>query len=72
MTNDRYIPYVTAQGDTFDLLALAAYSDEMLSSAIIQANPDHCDVLIFDAGISLRIPVLDEVELPVSLPPWRR
>ncbi len=62
----------TIQGDTFDDLALVYYNDEKLASTIIQANPDYCDVLIFDEGIVLFIPDAPEAALPTSLPPWRR
>ena len=62
----------TAEGDTFDALALEYYNDEKLASTIIQANPDHCDTLIFEAGISLLIPDVSTVTLPETLPPWRR
>ena len=67
-----YNTYVTIEGDTFDALALAFYNNEKLASTIIQANPDYCDVLIFEAGISLKIPVATTVTPPESLPPWRR
>ena len=62
----------TVAGDTFDLLALDFYADEKAASAIIQANQDHCDVLIFDAGVVLNIPDEADVSLPETLPPWRR
>ena len=64
--------YVTVEGDTFDMLALKFYSNEKLASVIIQANPDYCDTLIFEAGIPLVIPDVIEATLPGSLPPWRR
>jgi len=64
--------HVTAGGDTFDTLALHYYNDEKLASAIIQANPDYCDMLIFDAGVTLIIPDVSTVTLPETLPPWRR
>lgn len=64
--------YVTVEGDTFDMLALTFYGQEKLASVIIQANPDYCDTLIFEAGIPLVIPDVAEVTLPESLPPWRR
>ena len=64
--------YITMAGDTFDGLALRFYNDEKLASTIIQANPDYCDTLIFEAGISLSIPVAAEVVMPETLPPWRR
>jgi phage tail protein X len=66
------IKYTTAEGDTFDTLALAAYNEERMSSVIIAENPDYADVVIFDAGVSLSIPVLETIETPETLPPWRR
>ena len=64
--------YITIEGDTFDALALRFYNDEKLASTIIQANPDYCDTLIFEAGISLTIPAAVAVVMPETLPPWRR
>lgn len=68
MANVHY----TAEGDTFDGLALLYFNDEKMSSAIIQANLDYCDTLIFEAGIPLNIPDVSTVTLPETLPPWRR
>lgn len=62
----------TIEGDTFDRLALEFYNDEKKASLIIGQNLDHCDTLIFEAGVELRIPIVDDVELPETLPPWRR
>ena len=64
--------YTTRDGDTFDSLALGFFGDEKLASAIMQANPDHCDTLIFSAGVVLTIPASVEVTMPETLPPWRR
>lgn len=64
--------YITVEGDTFDSLALLFYNDEKLASMIIQANPDHCDTLIFEAGVSLTIPEAAAAVMPQTLPPWRR
>lgn len=70
--NTEYMEHITVQGDTFDGLALVYYDDEKLASRIIAANLDYCDTLIFEAGVSLRIPVINTVEMPQTLPPWRR
>lgn len=67
-----YFEHTTVDGDTFDALALEYYNDEMAASQIIAANPDYCDTLIFEAGVVLRVPVIDGVEVPSTLPPWRR
>ena len=64
--------HITVEGDTFDGLALRYYKDERLASKIMQANPDYCDTLIFEAGILLQIPDNSTVEMPETLPPWRR
>lgn len=62
----------TIEGDTFDRLALEYYNDEKKASLIMSQNLDHCDTLIFEADVELRIPTVDDVELPETLPPWRR
>jgi hypothetical protein len=63
--------YVTMAGDTFDMISLDAYNDEFRSVEIIRANPQFAGIVVFDAGIKLRIPYLDEVASE-SLPPWKR
>lgn len=67
-----YVDILTVEGDTFDALALQHYSEETKASLIMQANPDHCGTLIFEAGVALRVPIVEDVELPETLPPWRR
>lgn len=64
--------YTTVDGDAFDALALLFYNDEKQASTIIRANPDHCDTLIFPAGVELTIPDVITVTAPETLPPWRR
>lgn len=64
--------HYTAEGDTFDSLALRYYYDEKMASAIIRENPDHGDTLIFEAGVPLTIPDAADVTIPETLPPWRR
>lgn len=67
-----YRDYTARQGDCFDLLAGQAYGQETMAGAIIAANPDFADVTAFEGGELLRIPVVDTVETPDTLPPWRR
>lgn len=67
-----YKTYMTKWGDAFDLLALKEYGEETLSKHIIEANPDYCDVLIFEESVPLLIPELDLTNTPATLPPWRR
>lgn len=67
-----YIDYIAQGGDTFDSIALAAYNEERMATTIITANPDLCDVLIFEGGERVQIPVVETVSTPDTLPPWRR
>ncbi|WP_422447798.1 tail protein X [Thermoanaerobacterium sp. DL9XJH110] len=67
----NYFEYITMQGDTFDMLALDAYNDEFKAHLIIQANPQYASVLVFDAGVKLKIPIIEQ-EAAATLPPWKR
>lgn len=67
-----YKEYTTREGDTFDALALEMYGAETLAHYIIDFNPDYADVLIFNANVALRLPIVEDAELPDTLPPWRR
>ena len=67
-----YNESVTVEGDTWDALALEFYDDEQKSTWIMGANLDYCDTLIFPADVRLKIPIVDDVETPDTLPPWRR
>lgn len=67
-----YKEYTTREGDTFDALALEMYGAETLAHYIIEFNPDYADVLIFEANVAIRLPIVEDAELPDTLPPWRR
>jgi len=67
----KYYKYKTLQGDTFDIIALDFYKDEKKASEIIKVNPQYADLLIFDAGVELKIPILNN-SAPSTLPPWKR
>lgn len=64
--------HITAEGDTFDLLALEYYDDEKQASAIMAANPEYYSTLVFEAGVVLIIPPVSTLIMPEPLPPWRR
>lgn len=68
----EWYEYTTNYGDTFDALALDLYNDETLSSEIIRENPHYADVLIFDAGVVLYLPVIENAEEITTKPPWER
>ena len=68
---DDYNLYEAVQGDTFDDIARQAYDDEHLASILLYANPDLADVLVFEGGEHILIPIISEVSSDL-LPPWRR
>lgn len=67
-----YRPYTCRAGDTFDLLAGQAYGEETMASVLIEANPDYADMVVFDGGEELSLPLVSTVSTPDTLPPWRR
>ena len=67
-----FIDYTCIRGDTYDALALKYYGNESMSTYIMDANPYYNNMVIFEGGETLKIPVLFDTELPESLPPWRR
>jgi phage tail protein X len=64
--------YYTVNGDTWDQIALDCYGEERTLGTLIAANPQHSDVVVFEAGVDLVIPDKSSVALPETLPPWRR
>jgi hypothetical protein len=67
-----YIEYTAQAGDTFDSIALVAYNEERMATTIIGANPVLGDVLIFEGGELVLIPIVEAATTPDTLPPWRR
>lgn len=62
--------YRTKQNDTFDKIAYDLYGDEKIASYIIDANPEHSDVIIFNEGVYLYLPKL-EIKETSTLPTWK-
>lgn len=59
-------------GETPDLIALEYYSNEFMASYILDANPNYQNVMIYEGGEELVIPVFDTVEDDSTLAPWRQ
>lgn len=68
----EYYEYETRQGDSFDELALQFYDNELQAHLIIDFNPQYSDVLIFEAGIVLKIPIYEDNKTAETLPPWKK
>lgn len=64
----------TIQGDTWDLIAKRQYGNELFMDALIKANVQHRDKVIFPAGVVLQVPEIDttSAEFEQNLPPWKR
>lgn len=62
--------YITKSGDTWDMVAKAAYNDESKIDTLMQANFPLLDYFIFPEGVRVRIPKLKESNQEV-LPEWR-
>jgi phage tail protein X len=63
--------YATVQGDTWDKIAWKVYGDEMQLHWLIEANPQHREIVIFPAGITLAVPDVVGETARAPLPPWR-
>lgn len=64
--------YRTRSGDTWDAIAYRALGSERHMHHMLDANPEHNYVALFDEGVELVVPDLPIEPLPSSLPPWRR
>lgn len=62
--------YRTIQGDTFDAVAYRLWGDEHLARLLMEANPEHLDILVFGAGVVLHVPSVSVGGGASGLPPW--
>lgn len=68
----RYYIHTARAGETWDEIAYSAYLEEREASRILKANIELADVVTFDGGEQIRVPIIDKVSTPKTLPPWRR
>jgi hypothetical protein len=68
----QFILHTTKAGERWDLLAWRYYGDSTDYSPIIVANPDVPIEPVFDAGISIAVPILQQSAVVTkNLPPWK-
>ena len=68
----QYILHITKAGERWDLLAWRYYGNPTDYNPIIMANPGVAIEPVFDAGISLAVPIVQKSTLvTVDLPPWK-
>jgi len=63
------LQYTTSSGDAFDSISWNLFRTEKYMSALILANPSYADVVNFDAGVTLTVPVVP-FQPNVSAVPW--
>lgn len=62
--------YKTKSGDTWDVIAKEVYGSEYHADVLMAANPQEIDTFIFNAGVELSTPALEE-ERDGLMPPWK-
>lgn len=63
--------YISAQGDTWDIISFKQYGTEKEVATLIEANPAWRNAVIFPANARLTIPDID-TQQRAPAPPWRR
>lgn len=63
--------YTTSQGDTWDMIAYQQLGSTDYTDRLVSANLEHIGTFLFPAGITLRLPEIEE-KTDSSLPPWKR
>lgn len=63
--------YTTILGDTFDQIAYNQYGDSKLINPLMRANREYIGTVIFNAGIVLNIPIVEDKK-NANIAPWRR
>ena len=67
---DKYTDYTASQGDTWSDIAYRYYGDGMAFTPIIRANRAYSDVLTFDGGELIHVPVQTAEPLMTVIEPW--
>ena len=62
--------YSPPSGDTWDMIAKEVYGSEYHADVLMAANAAHIETFIFQAGVELSTPALEE-ERNGLLPPWK-
>lgn len=60
-----------AIGDTWDMLALDYYDEEMLAPLLLRYNPSLDSIVVFEDNMEIVVPIIDE-STAASLPVWRQ
>jgi len=75
MAQTQFLTHITRAGERWDSLAWIYYHDATLFGPIVQTNPQIPIEAVFEAGMTIGVPILtvDETAAdPTDLPPWKR
>ena len=73
MSRPQFIEHTTNAGERWDLVAWQYYGDAARYSIIIMANPGVPIEPVFEAGVTLAIPIIEQqTVIQDGLPPWKR
>jgi len=68
----QFILHITSNGERWDSLAWQYYGNPAGYSPIVMANPNVPIEPVFDAGVSILVPILQEsATISTNLPPWK-
>lgn len=69
----EYYTYITKDNDRWDLISYKYYKTPTNYEEIIKANPNVPIIPTLQAGIKLKIPILEESKtIKFELPPWKK
>lgn len=69
----EFYSYITKDKDRWDLIAYKFYNDPNKYEEIIKANPEIKLEPILEAGLKIKIPVIEESEnIQFKFPPWKK
>lgn len=69
----EYYSYITKDNDRWDLISYKFYNNPNLYEQIIKVNPNVPIKPLLQAGVKLKIPILNESEtIQFELPPWKK
>lgn len=69
----EYYTYITKDNDRWDLISYKYYKSPTHYEEIIKVNPNVPITPTLEAGIQLKIPILNESKtIQFELPPWKK
>lgn len=67
--------HTCSPGESWGWISLKFYADENLFPQLLKANPTLANIIFFEGGEKIQVPITTEQNLAeesYSVPPWRR